>query len=134
MKIIILLPLIFLSFADCLSQNLVDFDARSIKKYMKENCKDMIYEKTLNPRFSYLKYTDNNSRQTLLFFLGTDSICKSQRMILDSTVRDERVKEFNSTYSKKGVNSWMEMRDGKNYLIEIRDETWNSVVTILPDK
>ena len=134
MKTILLIPLIYLSILNCQSQNLVDLDARSIKKYMKENCKDMIYEKVANPRFSYLKYIDNTSRQTLLFFLGTDSVCKSQRMILDLTIRDERVKEFNSIYNRKGDNRWTELRNGKNYLIEIRDETWNSVVTILPDK
>ncbi len=134
MKYLLILPLIFFSYGQCKSQNLVGFDVKTIKSYMKENRKDLIYEKVANPRFSYLKYSDNSDRQTLLFFLGTDSVCKSQRIILDATARIESVKEFNSIYVKKGENKWVDTRNGKNYLIEMRDETWNSVVTILPDK
>ena len=134
MKSFTLLLLMFLAFSPVRSQNLVGFDAKSIKKYMKENYKNMMSEKVANPGFSYLKFSDNSDSQTLLFFLGSDSICKSERIMIDMRVKTDRVKEFNSIYRKHGELSWIDTRHGKDYLIELRDEPWYSVVTIMPHK
>ena len=134
MKSFNLLLLIFLTGGTGQSQNLIGFDAESIKKHMKENFKNMNFEKVANPQFSYLKYSDNSDYQTLFFFLGSDSVCKSERLIINQIVKTEKVKEFNSVYIKNGENSWIDTRNGKKFLIEIRDETWYSVVTMGPLK
>lgn len=134
MKNINLLLLILLTGGSVQSQNLIGFDSESIKKHMKENCKNMNFEKAANPQFSYLKYSDNSDYQTLFFFLGPDSVCKSERLIINQIVKLEKVKEFNSVYRKNGENSWIDNRNGKKFLIEIKDEKWYSVVTMSPFK
>jgi hypothetical protein len=101
---------------------------------MKENKSDMNINKVNNYSFNYLKYTDNSDSQTLLFFLTTDSICRSIRIICDTVVKTEKIKEYNSLYKKKGENIWVDTRQGKDYLIEMRDEQWCSVITIEPSK
>ncbi len=133
MKVILLLSLF--SFSCLLSgQNLIGFKDFEIRRFMKENKGDMNINKVNNYSFNYLKYTDNSDSQTLLFFLTTDSVCRSIRIICDSIVKTEKVKEYNSLYKKKGENIWVDTRNGKDYLIEIRDEQWCSVITIEPFK
>jgi hypothetical protein len=112
------------------SQNLVGYRENDIRKYMKENRHDMNYNNVVNSQFRYLKYSDNSENQTLLFFLDADSVCKSVRIICDVSMKPEKLKEFNSHYTKNGDNRWLNKRDGKDYLIEITDGKWSCVISI----
>jgi len=94
----------------------------------------MAYAKVTNDRFRYLKYSNSTDSQTLLFFLNNDSTCMSERLICDLGVKTEKIKEFDSMYKKSGENRWIDYREGKNYLIEIKDEKWSCVITIEADK
>lgn len=133
MKIILLFAYILIS--DLLSgQNLIGYKDFEIKKYMKENKENLSFNKVNNDRFNYLKYTDNSESQTLLFFLGTDSVCRSIRIICDSVIKAEKVKEFDTNCKKNGENIWVDRRNGIDYLIEIKDEQWSSIITIKPLK
>jgi len=113
-------------------QNLIGYKDFEIRKYMKENKGNLNINKVNNDRFNYLKYTDDSETQTLLFFLGTDSICKSVRIICDSVTKDEKIKEYNTYCKKTDENIWVDRRNGIDYLIEIKDEQWSSVITIKP--
>ena len=115
-------------------QNLVGYNGKEIQKYMMENNRDFNFEKVANSRFKYLKYSDSSDSQTLLFFISNDSICRSVRLICELSIKAEKVKEFNSIYKKSSENRWIDNRDGKDYLIEIRDEKWSCIITIEPDK
>jgi len=134
MRIIILYAILMLSNFCTYGQNLVGLNGRDIQKYMKDNHKELNSEKVINDRFKYLKYSDSSNSQTLLFFLNNDSVCNSERFICDMSLKQDKVKEFDSIYKKSGNNRWVDHRDGKNYLIEIRDEKWSCVITIEPEK
>lgn len=134
MKKFMLFAFSFLTCMSGFSQNLIGYNAKMIKKYMKENCREMNIWKVSNDRFTYLKYSDITNRQTLLFFLSSDSVCKSERMIIDFSLKTEKVKEFNSLYRKTEGNRWVDTHNGKDFLIDISDETWTSVITIVSDK
>jgi hypothetical protein len=116
------------------SQNLIGYKNYEIRKFMKENRKDMNYDKVRNSMFSYLKYSDNYDRQTILFFLTADSVCKSIRVICDSAMKTEKIKELDSNYRRIADNSWVDDHGGKKYLITFKDEKWSCSVTIVPDK
>jgi hypothetical protein len=111
-------------------QNLIGFKHQEIRKYMKENQREMNYNNVVNSKFSYLKYSDNLERQTILFFLNRDSVCKNVRIICDSSLKLQKVKELNSLYAKKGENTWIDKRNGKEYIIELSDGKWSSVISI----
>jgi len=115
-------------------QNLVGYNGKEIQKYIKENRSDLNSEKVTNNRFKYLKYSDSSDSQTFLFFLNPDSVCKSVRIICDVHKKADKVKEFDSIYKKSGENRWIDMREGKDYLVKIRDEKWSCIITIEPDK
>jgi hypothetical protein len=101
---------------------------------MKEYQGNMSFNKVKNDRYNYLKYTDNSDSQTLLFFLAADSTCMSIRIICDTGVKAEKVKEFNTIYNKKSENTWVDKRNSSDYLIEVNDEEWSSIITIKPLK
>jgi len=116
------------------SQNLVGYKAEDIVKYMKENRKEMNYNDVVNNKFSYLKYSDNLDKQTILFFLGPDAVCRSERIICDVSLKSAKVKEYNSQYKPIGQNKWVDRRGDKTYTIEIMDEKWSFVVSIVSEK
>jgi hypothetical protein len=114
-------------------QNLVGYNGKEIQEYMKDKRKDMIFEKVTNNRFKYLKYSNNSGNQTLLCFIDNDSVCKSIRLICDLSFKAEKVKEFDSIYRRSGQNIWIDNRDGKDYIIKLKDEKWSCVITIDTD-
>ena len=115
-------------------QNLIGYKNDEIKKFMKENHKDMNYNKVRNSLFSYLKYSDNSDNQTILFFLTPDSVCKSIQLICNSTLKNDKIKELDANYRKLGDYSWLDDRNGNKYLITLKDEKWSCSITIKPDK
>ena len=116
------------------SQNLVGYTQKDILKYMKENRREMNYNNVVNSKFSYLKYSDNSENQTMLFFLNPDSICKSERIIFDISLKSQKMNEYNSQYIKNGETKWIEKRNGKEYIIEIVEGKWSCVISIEPEK
>jgi hypothetical protein len=90
----------------------------------------MNYNNVKNSRFAYLKYSDNLENQTILFFLTPDSICKNVRIICDHSLIPQKLEELNSLYKKSGVNKWLDKRNGKEYLVELNDGKWSSVISI----
>jgi hypothetical protein len=134
MKIVTLSAFLILTCFCAQSQNLIGYKEKDIVKYMKVNRREMNYNNVVNSKFSYLKYSDNQENQTLLFFLNPDSVCRSVRIICDATMKAEKEKEFNSLYIKKSENRWIDKRDGKDYIIEVNDGQWSCVISIEPDK
>jgi hypothetical protein len=134
MRIIILSAILIFTGISAQSQNLIGFKRQEIRKYMKENQQEMNYNNVVNSRFSYLKYSDNLERLTVLFFLNPDSVCKNVRIICDSSIKSQKVNELNARYTKSGENKWIDRRNGKEYVIEINDGKWSSVISIEPKK
>jgi hypothetical protein len=115
-------------------QNLIGYKYKDIRIYMKENRTEMNYNNVTNKMFKYIKYSDNSDSETLFFFLNADSVCKSVRMICDISLKTVKEKEFNTIYKKIGAGKWLDRKNGKDYLIEIKDEKWYSIITIEPAK
>jgi hypothetical protein len=134
MRIITLLAALSLTGICTYGQNLIGYKYKEIRKYMKENRTEMNYCNVTNNKFKYLKYSDRSDSQTLLLFLNTDSVCESVRMICDVYLKPKKAKEFDSIYKKAGENRWIDSRNGKDFLVEIKDEKWSCIVTIEPEK
>jgi hypothetical protein len=117
------------------AQNLIGYTAKDIRSYMMANRKDMSYDNMVyNNTFKYLRYIDRNENQTLMFFLTTDSVCKSIRLVCDMNLKPAKVKELDSMYKKSGENKWTDDKNGKKYLIELREEEWSFSITISPNE
>ena len=134
MKTFLFCSLFLVSTAFANSQNLIGCRYAEIRKYMRENEKDMSLNRVYNNEFKYLKYSNSSDSQTTLFFLDQDSICQSVRIILEHDIKAQKIKELDTIYSKKGANKWIDSKNGKFYNVELRDDDWSSVITIIPGK
>jgi hypothetical protein len=132
-KIIISLSFILLCFI-AHSQNLIGLKGKEIREYMKANHNEMNYNKVVNNKFQYLKYSDNTENQTILFFLNRDSVCREVRFTYELGFKQAKIKEFGTKYKKSGENKWIEKRDGKNYTINMKEGKWSLVISIEPEK
>jgi hypothetical protein len=134
MKSILIVVFIFLISLAGNGQNLIGYRADGIRKYMTENRGDMNSEKVNNKSFRYLKYSDKNDTQTMLFFLNLDSVCQTIRIVCNNTIRDAKIRELDSLFSKSGKNRWTDFRSGKSYYIRLDDDEWSFSITIEPEK
>lgn len=116
------------------SQNLLGYKANEIRNYMADNRSEMNIEKVNNKSFRYLKYTDKYDTQTMLFFLDPDSLCHNIRLVCNHSIKDTKIKELDSSYSKSGKNRWIDNRSGKSYYIRLDDDEWSFTITIEPEK
>ena len=115
------------------AQNLIGYNDAQIRNFMKQNRKDMHFNNVKNTLFSYLKYSDNTDSQTILFFLTPDSVCKGVRVICENTMKPEKIKELDASYKRIGDDKWVDIHNGKNYLIKLKEEEWSCSITIEPE-
>jgi hypothetical protein len=134
MKLFTFLVIMFSAIVSCDCQNLIGYNSTEIKNYMNNNRKDMNIEKVVNKSFRYLKYSDKNDTQTILFFLNPDSVCNNIRMICNNSIRSSKVKEMDSVFIKRGENTWTDKRSGKSYLVKLVDDEWSFTITIQTEK
>ena len=125
----------FLMVASCytFAQNLIGYNDAQIRNFMKQNRKDMHFNNVKNTLFNYLKYSDNSDSQTILFFLTPDSVCKGVRVICENTMKPEKIKELDASYKRIGDDKWVDIHNGKNYLIKLKEEEWSCSITIEPE-
>lgn len=116
------------------SQNLIGYKAGGIRNYMADNRRDMKLDKVNNKSFLYLKYSDKYDTQTILFFLNTDSVCQNIRVVCNPIIRDTKIKELDSSFSRSGKNRWIDSHSGKKYYIRLDDDEWSFTITIEPEK
>ena len=123
--------IVFLISINLNGQNLIGYSEKDVRQYMADNQKEMAFQSYINnSTFKYLKYSNKDETLTLLFFLNEQSVCKSVRLICDKSLETEKIKEFNSLYKKTGDNQWIETKNRKKYLIELKEEQWSFNVTI----
>jgi hemin uptake protein HemP len=115
-------------------QNLIGYTGNDILKYMDKNHKEMNLNNVVNNKFSYLKYSDSAGSETILFFLNHDSLCRSERIVCDKSLKILKMKELNSRYLKNGDNKWIDKHDGKTYKIELTEGEWSCIISIESEK
>jgi hypothetical protein len=130
MKAILVLFLFVICF-NATGQNLIGYHEKDIRIFMKEKQKNMTFQSfTNNSTFKYLKYCNQDETQTLLFFLTSDSVCKSERLVCDKSLKSQKIREMDSAYKKSGENTWTETKNNKKYLIELKEEAYTFNITI----
>jgi hypothetical protein len=123
--------IVFLISINLHGQNLIGYSEKDVRQFMTDNQKEMTFQSFINnSTFKYLKYSNSDETITLLFFLNEQSICKSVRFVCDKSLKIEKTKELDSKYPKIGENQWAETKNGKKYLIEMKEEDWSFNVTI----
>ncbi len=119
---------IFLIIADTVkvsSQNYIGMHKDEIISLMSEKHRDFKLNKdVINRKFTYLKYEDKISEQTILYFLSDKGYCTLVRWMGDYANINDMLRMLNKKYTKTGRNRWTYTRNGKEYVINLEEGEW----------
>ncbi len=120
MKTAALFLILFVNCSYAFGQNLIGYNDAEIRKFMKQNRKDMNFNNVKNSMFRYLKYSDSSDSQTILFFLTADSVCKGVRVICDNSMKPERLKSWMQLIKRSVKTSGLTIMTGKITLLKLK--------------
>lgn len=107
------------------AQNFVGVHKDIIIQLMSEKHRNFKLNKdVINRTYNYLKYEDNISEQTILFFLNKDNYCTLVRWMSDYANINDIISKLNKEYTKAGKNYWTYTENGKNYVIRLEEGEW----------
>jgi hypothetical protein len=107
------------------AQNYVGLHKDEIIRLMSEKHRNFKQNKdVINRKFTYLKYEDNISEQTILYFLSDKGYCTLVRWMSDYANINDMLCMLNKYYTKTGKNSWTYTRNGKDYVINLEEGEW----------
>ena len=84
----------------------------------------------LNDTYNYLKFVDDVSEQTMLFFLSDNDECIYVRWISDYANLTEITNTLNSKYKRTGEKEWTYSDSGKRFVINLEEGEWYFTLNI----
>ncbi len=132
MKRIIMIFLVFMhAILLCNGQNFIGMHKDNIADALKQDNPDFRLDNTnINNTYNYMKFVDNISEQTILFFLSDDDLCTYVRWISDYANLNDMTGMLNRKYRKSGEKSWTYSENGKRYAVILEEEEWYFTVNI----
>ena len=107
------------------AQNYVDVHKDEIIKLMSQEHRNFKLNKNvINRNYNYLKYEDNISEQTILFFLSDDDYCTMVRWLSSYANIHDLLSMLNKEYNKTDKNQWTYIKNGKKYVIHLEEGEW----------
>lgn len=124
-KVIFLLALSFILVMNSKAQHLIGMHKDDIMAYMKENKKNFkLNTGAVNKAYNYLKYENDISEQTLLYFLNENNVCSYIRLMSSYANLNDIVGELNKKHSKKNKTTWTYKEGPDVFLIELEKGEW----------
>lgn len=115
------------------AQNYIGFHKDDIAKLMPQEYKGFYFEKEVNvDNRAFLKYVNTVEEQTLLFMINTDGICTAVSRMYNTWLHEQVVSELNIKYQQVSTNKWLEVKDGKEYILTLIKGKWFLTLTIRP--
>lgn len=115
----------------CSGQNFIGMHKDNIADALKQDYPDFRLDNTnVNDTYNYLKFVDNISEQTILFFLSDDDVCTYVRWISDYANLNDMTGMLNQKYRKNGEKSWTYSQNGKSYAVTLEEGEWYFTVNI----
>lgn len=84
----------------------------------------------VNHTYHYLKFVDDVSEQTMLFFLSDNDVCTYVRWISDYANLTDITIQLNRQYDKAGEKRWSYSEGGKRFLVTLEEGEWYFTVNI----
>jgi hypothetical protein len=84
---------------------------------------------TVNHTFTYLKYVDKITEQTILFFMSDQDRCTYVRWISDYSNLNEMIETLNRKYIRNGNNAWTFKENGEEFSVTLVEDEWYFTVS-----
>jgi hypothetical protein len=115
---------------DLKGQNFIGIHKDAIPGLLKTAYPQFKLDKSaVNHNFTYLKFVDKISEQTLLFFLSDKGICTYVRWIADYSNLNDMITMLNENYHKTGSNIWTYSDKGVAYTVTLVEDEWYFTVS-----
>lgn len=106
-------------------QNFIGLNSAEIAGLMKSAHPQFKLDKsTVNHSFTYLKYIDKITEQTVLFFMSDKDQCTYVRWISDYSNLNEIIEKLNSEYKRSNTNQWIYTDKGEEYSVTLVEDEW----------
>jgi hypothetical protein len=113
------------------AQNYIGMQKDEIIKAMHQERPNFKLDKNaVNKAYSYLKFVDKISEQTLLFFLSQKNTCTYVRWMSDYANLNDITTELDKTYKKKDEKTWFYTDKNQEYIVKLEEGDWFFTVSI----
>ncbi len=126
----IIFLLLIAGMAELHGQNFIGMPKSDIPALLKTRYPQFKLDKgAVNHAYSYLKFVDKVSEQTLLFFLSDKDVCTYVRWISDYSNLGDMTAMLNHNYRKSGANLWNYTDKGDDYTVTLEEGEWYFTVS-----
>lgn len=116
--------------SEIIAQNYIGLHKDEVIDSMKVNFKEFKLNKdVVNKTYKYLKFEDQISDQTMLFFLSEDDKCTLVRWMSDYSNINDVIKKLDKNYRKSDKNKWLSTKENKGYDVILEEGEWYFTVT-----
>lgn len=125
-KYFVIIVLLFLAgLSKVLSQNFIGLQKDKIISLMKETHPDYkLNKEVINNTYNYLKFENQITEQTMLFFLSPENKCTLLRWISDYSNINEMISYLDENYSKSGQDMWSYVDNNSAYIVTLKEDEW----------
>jgi len=88
---------------------------------------------SVNNTYHYLKFVDDVSEQTMLFFLSDNDVCIYVRWMSDYANLTDITNLLNKEYRKAGEKHWTYSEGGSRFRVNLEEGEWYFTVNITPE-
>lgn len=112
------------------AQQFIGLNTAEIGALMKTSHPQFKQDKsTVNHTFTYLKYVDKITEQTILFFMSDQDRCTYVRWISDYSNLNEMIETLNRKYIRSGTNAWSFKENGEEFSVTLVEDEWYFTVS-----
>ncbi len=136
MKFVFILIMVCLAYpGQAAGQHFIGKHKSEVRTMMRENMKGLYEDNSSrNPVYNMVKYIDNLSSQTLIYFFSEQDTCLYSKWMCDYFMLNKVVSGLNEKYRQSAEDSWHYTEDGLNYRITLSTGDWFFTITTKPEK
>jgi len=130
MRTLLLYLFMVLSF-HATAQNFIGMKKDDIITVMqKERPHFKIDKNAVNRTYTYIKFVDKISEQTMLFFLSESNVCTYIRWMSDYSNLTDIITELDKKYKKRDDKSWTYSEKNQEYVVKLEEGDWFFTISI----
>jgi hypothetical protein len=115
------------------AQVFLGFSKTEVLKSMKKEKPGFINDDSVrNEKYNYLKFISDDESETWIIVFNSEDKCKCVKITCDMSKINEKRKELDALYTKRGKDKWsLDQRTG-DILVDLKNETWYFTITYRP--
>jgi hypothetical protein len=112
------------------AQVFIGFGKSDVLKSMKKEKPGFINDDSVrNEKYNYLKFISDDESETWIIVFNSEDKCKCVKITCDMSKINEKRKELDELYTKRGKDRWSLDQSTGDILVDLKNETWYFTIT-----